>query len=361
MKRWRRTLPRLLLVAAGVILFGVVLRAVPRPDVWSALRQLSPAELVSLAGVNAAILLTLAARWWILLRAQGFTLPYWRLVRYRLTAFGISYFTPGPHFGGEPYQVYAVAAWHHVPYGASIAAVTLDKLLEMLVNFTFLAGGVLLILRSQPLVRPFEGQLLIAALILLLLPVGLIAALGLQKHPISRPLAGVRAWWMGDGAAAEPHWLQLVRQSEEQVTLVCRDQPRLFALALLISIASWILLIGEFWLMTAMLNLGMGPVAVATALIAARIAILLPLPAALGTLEASQMLAASALGLPPAAGVALGLLIRGRDILVACLGLALGGLDVWRGLLPQALDATEVTDSAALPGPTDPMQAPTGQ
>jgi hypothetical protein len=50
----------------------------------------------------------------------------------------------------------------------------------------------------------------------------------------------------------------------------------------------------------------------------------------LGTLEASQLLAFAAIGLNPAIGVSLSLLIRARDVL-------LGGLGLWWGSrrLPQ--------------------------
>jgi glycosyltransferase 2 family protein len=55
-----------------------------------------------------------------------------------------------------------------------------------------------------------------------------------------------------------------------------------------------------------------------------RLAYLLPLPAALGALEASQVLAVTALGLPPVAAISLTLFIRARDVTLAAVGLGLG-------------------------------------
>ncbi|NMD35447.1 MAG: UPF0104 family protein, partial [Planctomycetes bacterium] len=52
------------------------------------------------------------------------------------------------------------------------------------------------------------------------------------------------------------------------------------------SALSWLAIIGEFWLMTDVLGLGLTLPQAITALVAARVAILLPLPAALGALEA---------------------------------------------------------------------------
>jgi len=93
---------------------------------------------------------------------------------------------------------------------------------------------------------------------------------------------------------------------------------------LLISMVSWAAMLGEYWLMLRLLGLNLTPIQAISTLTAARIAILLPLPAGLGTLEASQVLALGALGLNPAAGISLSLLIRVRDV-------ALGGLGLWWG------------------------------
>ena len=107
---------------------------------------------------------------------------------------------------------------------------------------------------------------------------------------------------------------------------MCRERPLVLALALGASAVSWAAIIGEFWLMTHALNLGLSLAGAITALVAARLAILLPLPAALGALEASQALAMRSLGLTAAAGVSMSLLIRLRDVLFALVGL---GLAAW--------------------------------
>jgi uncharacterized membrane protein YbhN (UPF0104 family) len=96
--------------------------------------------------------------------------------------------------------------------------------------------------------------------------------------------------------------------------------------ALLVSLVSWGTLIGEYWLALYVLGASLTPGQLVTALIAARIAILFPLPGGLGALEASQVLAMEVLGLDPALGLSLSLLIRSRDVLLGVLGLWWGGL-----------------------------------
>jgi uncharacterized membrane protein YbhN (UPF0104 family) len=88
-----------------------------------------------------------------------------------------------------------------------------------------------------------------------------------------------------------------------------------------ISILSWIAIIGEYWLALHFLGQSVTLAQTISALVAARFAMLLPMPGGLGTLEASQVLALGALGLNPAAGISLSLLIRIRDLSLSGLGL----------------------------------------
>ncbi|MBK8797928.1 MAG: flippase-like domain-containing protein [Anaerolineales bacterium] len=142
---WRAgRLLHLIWIALAVALLWLTLRAVNMGEVWDRLRHLQPSQIGLLLLVNVAVLATFSARWWLLLFAQGYRVPYHHLMAYRLAAFALSYFTPGPHFGGEPLQVYLVTSRHKAPVSVAVAAVVVDKVLEMTANFTFLTLGVLL-------------------------------------------------------------------------------------------------------------------------------------------------------------------------------------------------------------------------
>lgn len=334
----RQQLTRLFWLALAIGLFWLTLRAVPLDDVWLRLRSLTPGQLLLLVLVNVAVLVTFSLRWWLLLAAQGYALPYLSLMGYRLATFAVSYFTPGPHFGGEPLQVYLVTARHGVPVSASLAAVVIDKILEMLANFAFLSAGILVALRQQAWIGLDETQLVGASLLLLAAPLALLAALALGWRPLTGLVRGAgRAWSRFGQAAGRPvrdltqtRFYATLADSETQSITLCRNHPRTMFLAVAVSGLSWVAMIGEFWLMTDVLGLGLTLPQAITAMTAARMAILLPLPAGLGALEASQVLAMRGLGLPAAAGISLSLLIRARDVLLGLLGLGLAALLVRR-------------------------------
>ena len=73
---------------------------VPVRDIFQALDYLQLESALILALLNIAVILLLSSRWWLILRAQGQRINLLRLVGYRLAAFSMSYFTPGPQFGG---------------------------------------------------------------------------------------------------------------------------------------------------------------------------------------------------------------------------------------------------------------------
>jgi uncharacterized protein (TIRG00374 family) len=313
------------------------LRSVSLSDVWGVLSNVGPAQILILVVANCLVSLTFSARWWLILRAQGHPISYLTLAGYRLAAFGVTYFTPGPQFGGEPLQVYLVQRQHRVAGSTAVSAVALDKSLELLVNFSFLMGGVACILLGQVFPGIVGGPAIILPLVLLALPMGFLFAIWSGKHPVSGFFEGgvgllSKQRWLGNGP-----WFSRYRDiyrtlwdSEEEATRFCRESPLILVQALLVSLVSWVAILGEFWLMSRVLGLNLTPLQTISVLTAARIAYLLPLPAGLGTLEASQVLALGALGLNPALGISLSLLIRARDV-------ALGGFGLWWGGLKSQL------------------------
>ncbi|MEZ4584410.1 MAG: lysylphosphatidylglycerol synthase transmembrane domain-containing protein [Caldilineaceae bacterium] len=270
----------------------------------------------------------LLRRWWLFLHARRATASYHKLVGYRLAArlASATLRPPNSHFGGEPLQVYLVTQRHGVPASASIAAVTLDKIFELIVNFTFLAAGLLFVIRTQVSPADVGNDAVFYALGLLALPLVLLALLWRGRHPLSGALGALRR--VTDGPRLQ-RWQAVLRTSEDDVAVLCRTQPSILTAALGVSLLSWAAIIGEYWLMTRLLGLPLTLEQALLALVAARIAILLPMPAGLGALEASQVLALQMLGFSGATGATIALIIRARDVFLGLIGLWIGGAGIW--------------------------------
>ena len=144
----RRTwLLRLLwfLVLAGLLYFA--LRNAPLTEIRQTLKQLQLWQIALILFINALVIVSMTARWWIIVRAENPSIPFLPLVGYRLSVFGLSYFTPGPQVGGEPLQVLYLQRNHGLSFARATSAVIMDKLLEFLVNFILIGVGAWAILR----------------------------------------------------------------------------------------------------------------------------------------------------------------------------------------------------------------------
>jgi uncharacterized protein (TIRG00374 family) len=299
------------------------MRGVSVGQVIDGLRQLTLGEVLLLAAVNTMVVLAFSGRWWAILRARGHRLRYLRLSGYRLAAFSISYFTPGTHFGGEPLQVHLVHQQHAVPLPLATASVVLDKAIELIANFAFLAIGLATVVRLG--LQPAGSTLLLRAvsLVLLVLPAIYLAAVWRGHRPVSAILAR-----FGE-APGETSWHNRLARwaaaTEDEVGLAARGSPRGLALAGAFTVVSWLLLLGEWALALSFLDIHLTPGEVIAVVTAGRLALFVPLPGAAGALEAALVLALTTLGVDSAQALSLAVVIRVRDVAFGAVGLWLGG------------------------------------
>jgi uncharacterized protein (TIRG00374 family) len=301
---------------------------------WWTLKDISLVEIIDrfrgigleaifiLIGLNAIIFILFSLRWWLILRTQGNPRSLLSLIKYRLAGFGVTYFTPGPQFGGEPLQVYLLNQRDGVKTSIAAASVTVDKLLELLANFSFLLVGITVVLLGGSLKGATRIELILLPIILLVFPAAYLAFLRRGHHPITSIFIRVHF-------VDSPRIERLIRTVEEieiQVSEYCRENTVSLLVAAILSVGIWMLMVFEFSLMVRFLGVRLNFMQVLVALTAARIAFLLPLPAGLGTLEAGQVMAMGLIGVNPVFGVSLSLLIRLRDVMLGSIGLWLGGI-----------------------------------
>lgn len=323
------------LVVAGGLWWSV--RGIAFGDVAAALRRLTWAEIGALLLVNLGITLLFGLRWWVILRLPGARVGLLDVWAYRMAGFSMSYLTPGTQFGGEPLQIALVQRRHAIPGTEATASVVIDRAVEVLGNFTFLAFGLVLSLQLRLIPGPQGEALAGMAIALLGLPVGFLIL----------ALAGVRpVTWLLDRLPIPPGrlangWRRLrawTGSTEGHVVDFCRKHPAGLVGAMGISLVAWGAMIFEYGLLLTFLGIRLAPAELIGVMTAGRLALLVPVPGALGALEASQVLAMGALGYTRAEGLGLGLIVRARDLLLAVVGLALGAALMRAGIRRHAVD-----------------------
>lgn len=301
-----------LLWLAGLLLLGWSLRSARPSQLLRALSTLTLPSILTLIALNTLVLCLLTLRWWLVVRAVGYRVSYKLLFKIRLAGFGFSYFTPGPQFGGEPLQVYCLGkAQAALPAADATASVAVDKAIALLANFSMLTAGILVVLQTGLFGEQLDQRTIWLGPLLLMWPVAYLAALWRGKLPISA--LGRRLPWkkvVGFAVSAETLAAKTLHHS-----------PRLLIAATLVAGLSWLAMILEYAFMLRALGIEANATQTIAALTAVRLAFLMPTPGGLGTLEAGQMMAMTAMGFPAAPAVTVALLMRLRDILLSLLGL----------------------------------------
>jgi uncharacterized protein (TIRG00374 family) len=271
--------------------------------------------------VNAAIIWAMSLRWQLILRRSGYHIGIQVLAAYRVGANAISYLTPGPQFGGEPFQVGVLIQRHNTVAQDAAASVAVDRLIELCINCIILLVGLLFLLQARLLAATASIDTIAGIMLLILLTGSILLALAIGKTPLSYWLDAIcKRFGKRSGLAGASTWLQT---AERRTGEMLRQPPRVLMLYIGASLVQWTVMIGEFWLIYFVCGLPLSPVHLIGVVLAARLAFLLPLPGALGALESSQVLMLSTFALDPSIGLSVCLVMRARDLLLVGVGTGL--------------------------------------
>ena len=239
---------RLWVIVVWVVILGLLflaLRQIPLAQIWDLLSQVKAEQIVGLMAVNVGIIFLMALRWRMILKAMGSTVSLRTLVAYRLAGFGVSYFTPGPQFGGEPLQVHLLHDKQFVPLATAVSSVFLDRLVDQLANFTFLVLGAFTILLSGVTGSGPENGAWIPIVGLFLFPLCHLLALGIGKLPVSSLLKILERRLRGPRIL---RLVQLICQAEDQISGFMRHKPWTFFWVIGLAGFTWLVILFEFWL-----------------------------------------------------------------------------------------------------------------
>jgi uncharacterized protein (TIRG00374 family) len=339
----------LLWIPVPVLLYWAV-KDIHLGQTLSVLSRLNGVPLALLVGLNLLFLLVVTGRWGLILRALGAPIPLPALVAHRLAGFAVSYLTPGPQFGGEPVQLLLAKRRNGLDYGTGSASILLDKSFELMGNLTFLALGAWAILAAGiPAVGASAGPSGPRPWALFLVPGGLLLLPSLYliasfsgRRPLSWLLRRLPRRLLSQERLAG--FELSLASAEDQVSAFLRRGGRTLALALGFFALVWGISLLEMWLTLRFLGVSVSLREVLVLMAGSRFAFLLPLPGALGALEATQVSLFSLLGLPADAAWALLVYTRARDLALAAVGLLAAGIGLKRFSRGKALPAEPPLD-----------------
>lgn len=312
----------LLLWLIALALAVWTLAQLPLADITTSIASLSTAQWIFWLGLNGAIILVLGLRWQLLTQALAAPVNLLRLLLIRQAGQAVSFITPGPQFGGEPLQIYWLYK-HGLPLRKALLSLGLDRFFELWVNFSVLLLAVLLLLSGigDNGIAIGDWQTTLMPLVLLL-GLMLVLAWVLIKQPqwINNSLEHIATRWQHNHRLNKinQHWQSL----GDDLRIALRTKKICFLLAIILSLLGWAGLLGELYLILHFVGINADLYSFLLILVAMRMALLLPMPGGVGTLEASVLWSFHTLNLPTSAALGLIALMRVRDALILVIGLA---------------------------------------
>ena len=303
------------------------IRQISWVDFLNSIRSLNTLEISFLVLLNILIFSLFSYRWLIILKTMNFKIPFSRIFIYRLIGFGISYFTPGPQFGGEPAQIILLNKSHRIPPDKAVTSVYLDRLIDVFVNFTFLAFG-MLVLIGNPIIKNFQisiGWLWIVFFVFI--PPVYLIFLYIGKNPVSGILKAILSRVNNKNIQK---FMEILEKAEIQIGRFIHEYPIAFLKVFFVSVITWLCMMIEYWLLLHFMGVSINGLSLISAMTAARLAFLTPLPGGIGALEAGQIWVMQMIGISSSIGISAAIYIRIRDSLFGLAGLFLASRLIYK-------------------------------
>ncbi len=302
---------RIALLLCGLALLVFLCRHIGLGEFFAAVERANPARFLVFLALSAAVFLAYAKRWSIVLDAMGASRPrlsLGTLLCFRAAEHAVSTLLPAAHLSGEPIRALLLRRRGR-DWSRSISTVTMDRLLEasassivgpIYVAVFFLAHG------AAAVAAPWVMGGMIVCLTLL----------GLFYLHLYRGTTLI-------SLLARRGFLPAIRGSLESIeadlrAFVCT--PR-FAASLAFAFLAEALVIAELWMLARAFALPISLPTLLGVMVGMGVAQLLPIPAALGSLEATGVGVVSLAGGSAPLGLAVGLLVRLRETLWILVGL----------------------------------------
>lgn len=310
----------------GIVAFWIIFTQFSIKEIVSTLLGAPAWAVIGYVFISIGIMITLAWRWHNVIKTSGFKVSFWHVFWYKVVGYGVSYLTPGAKIGGEAVRA-TLLKRNGVKFNEGLSTVVIDKIIEITTSGFFFIIGALVAFASYQLPTSIK-------LVSLAITAWLTLFFGYFYYQMFRGKSCfknifrlLRLHKLKKGKNFEKKLIKF----ENTVMHFYQKKKKEFIVTLMISLFSWTLMFLEYQLILAMLGIhgvSFNHLFLIITFIGA--SYLIPVPMALGVLEAGQLSIFKVIGFKQTAGIALALVTRTKDLFWTILGfivLSLYGLN----------------------------------
>ncbi|MGV8150348.1 MAG: lysylphosphatidylglycerol synthase transmembrane domain-containing protein [Candidatus Woesearchaeota archaeon] len=310
----------IIFIAVGIVGLFFILREHSLKEIFDTYRNFDPLMLLFYIIAVVAIFTVLTWRWDVILKSRNINIPFRKLFIYRVIGTSINFLTPGPRVGGEPTQA-TLMTKHDVKFTEGLTTIMIDKIIDTTTSGLLFIIGVLLVGIKYSYSTELKMILTLFGTIFIVLVVLFYYRMLTNRHFFLRIFQMFHL-----NKVQNKFWLNAEKKIEEIELMMIefyKHNNKAFLKTLGISIFSWIIMFFEYKFATQLLGINVGVIEIFFIVSFIGMALLFPIPMAIGALEAGQISAFALIGLQANAGIALAFLVRMKDILTAIIGMVL--------------------------------------
>lgn len=305
------------LIGAGI--FILILQKVGLEQILNAIKSFSILNGLVVLFLFLLDYSILTWRWGMVLKSQGYNISFGKLFSARLVGFAVNYVTPILYTGGEPARAYVLKKEANVPFVTGLISIIVDEFLEVICGSIFLMIGISFLLSYFSVPSFLLNSLLVVIIALLIFWLYFYRKLKTEKGFFTSIMSFLR---LDKINFINKHKGGVIKLENELISFI-KYKKSAFLDTILITICSYIIGIMEVKAVTVFLGLNLSWQYIIIIKILTILAGVIPIPGALGTLEAADALAFMILGLSTTLGITFALIIRFFNLILVGSGLFL--------------------------------------
>jgi glycosyltransferase 2 family protein len=307
-------------VILGIAAVIVIYNLIDIKEVLSLLRNTTITLILLYIATQVAMTLIVTWRWKVVLESQGIHhVSMKNLTKYVLVGRGVSFLTPSGKLGSEPVRAGLLSSKDNIKFDKALSSVVIDRSLDVSASIAFFVIGLFAMVFFFVVSPSFSDSLLVISAFLLIA----IIIFNYRMLKGKKVFHHVFRFFHFHKVRKFEKFEKKLVAIEKLIIKFYHKDTKYFYQTLAISLLSWVFMFVEFKIAGLMIGENLSPVQSFIIFSFIGMAYILPVPMALGTLEASQISAFSIMGIRASAGLALSFLVRLKDFIISIIGVAI--------------------------------------
>ncbi|MFA5135169.1 MAG: lysylphosphatidylglycerol synthase transmembrane domain-containing protein [Patescibacteria group bacterium] len=315
----KKTLLLILSIVVGIVLFIGVLIYIGPEELAVAFESFSWGMIAIIVALGFLQIFIAIYRWQVVLAAHGDRIPFRKLISPKFVGFTVSFLTPGMYIGGEPVRAYLLKKKTGLRYSRGLASIMIDKILDFTYPLPFLIGALIYAMLTYDI--SWEGVSVFVAVLVVL--IGLLGMFYVQTYRGQGFFSSLIKLFQLHRFNKIKKLIEKMLYFEKLIITFFNNRRIVVVQGLLLSLLGGVVTFIQFMVILHSLGIEADIVEILVMMVFMILSFFMPIPASLGSFEASQVIVFTALGYPASIGVAFTLILRVAELAKLSIGLTL--------------------------------------